>query len=162
MREALGKLLDLNVGPLGYYNAVLLLNDLLREDFKKKLLLVPNKIKSMATFIVPGSDGRRENGSPMSKWEIITILEDPNNLELFSEYVKSSRDSMLKLGVGDIEIRAEDAPFSFYKGNPSIVQPGRFGDALSLDGNEEKLTLMKKKLGKEIKVLPNDKISKVK
>ncbi len=161
MKESFGMITSLDVNPRDYYKVINNLNDLLRADFKKKLRNVPNEIKDMATFLVPGSDGRRENGSPMSAWEIIAILHDNKDVDVFNEYLKFAADSMKSLGIGNVEVRTSDSTLSFYRDNPSIIQPGRFGDALSLDDNDEALKKIKQNLGEEVQKLPGNKIDRV-
>lgn len=161
LEKDFSKISYLDIDPIKYYQIITSLNDLMRADLQKKLSQESKLVGNLATFILPGSDGRKEKGSPLSHFEVIAILNSDFPVEEVEEIEKSFESVLGELGINNLEVKTLGSSLAYYKNNSHIVQPGRVADGQIIYGDNKSLALIKKQLGTEILQMPGKKIERI-
>jgi hypothetical protein len=157
------KLSSLEISPLEYYKVLTALNDVLHQDLRQKLMEggANSSFKDVAAFLLPGSDGRKEKGSSLSKFELITILNGDINLEAVPEISQSINGILAEFGITQTEFKHRDSKFSLYKDNPNIIQPGRIADSALVFGDKSVADKSRLTIADEIIEMPGSKVDRI-
>lgn len=143
------------ISPVEYYNQLLSLNSLVQKSFAKRLAERFKSIPEVATILIPGSDGRLEAGSPLSKFELITLLnaDNPVDLDLISELKRAVVD--VGVSQDNLEVKGRQSVMYFVDDNPEIIQPGRVADSTLGYGEEDGLKAAKRRLANDLTTATN-------
>lgn len=158
--EMFGRVVDLPIPPLEYYHMLRGFNQLIQEELSHELENLSDEIGGSVTLVTPGSDGRREKGSFASPLEIIALLEERIDPDVFHRSLTTVLQKISGTRLADLdEIKTPDSTLAFFKEDPHRVQPGRIADSRIVYGSPEAANHAKTKLGQEIIDLPQKKIA---
>jgi hypothetical protein len=159
--EMFGRVSDLPISPLQYYNLVRDFNKLIQGELADELGSHAEQLGAFVTLVTPGSDGRREKGSFASPLEIIALLEENIDPSVFRESLDSVLKKVSATRLYDVaEIKTPTSSSVFFNGNSQRVQPGRVAESRLLYGPPDVLEKAKRKLGEDIISMPRKKIIK--
>ncbi|MBI5470033.1 hypothetical protein HY968_01800 [Candidatus Kaiserbacteria bacterium] len=146
-----GRIADLPISPREYYELVTRFNRLIQNELAEKLAQRSDEFGSAVTLVTPGSDGRLEKGSQVSALEIIALIDEKVDIDLFEKTLTETLSKISATRISKIiEVKDPETKLAIFKGNPRIVQPGRIADSRPVYGSRRASTNAKIQLGKEI------------
>jgi hypothetical protein len=145
-----GRIADLEIPPLEYYKLVGDFNRLIQTELIKKFSENTELLGDIVTLVTPGSDARLEKGSFMSPLEVIALVKEDIDLDLYKEnLIKTITEISSTTKLAKVfEIKGPNTSLTTVA--PHRYQPGRIADSRFIYGSEESAQNAKVKLGEEI------------
>ena len=158
--EMFGKITNLSITPLEYYNLVNRFNILIQAELTEKLNKNADYLGTTVTFITPGSDARLEKGSFMSPLEVIALTDTYVDLDVYRETLIEIINRVSPTTIAKI-IEMKGPQSSLVTAYNNRYQPGRIADSRLMYGSRDDIKNIKEKLGREIIQLDTNEVNKI-
>lgn len=145
-----GRIADLEISPLEYYKLVGDFNKLIQMELFQRFSENKELLGEIVTLVTPGSDARLEKGSFMSPLEVIALVKEDIDLDLYKEtLIKNIEEISSTTKLAKVfELKGPNTPLATVA--PHRYQPGRIADSRLVYGSEEYAQNTKIRLGQEI------------
>lgn len=157
--EVFGRISDLSLKPLEYYELVGRFNVLIQAELTAKLA-ESEYFDTAVTFITPGSDARLEKGSFASPLEVIAMTHTDLDLDLYKQALINILNHISPTKIAQI-IEMKGPQSSLVTAYNNRYQPGRIADGRLIYGSADVVKAAKVRLGEQIIDLHTDEVDKI-